>query len=110
MPHVSEESPPDEYERRLAERRGRAAWWVNLWYGLTVIPYVAVPIVATYTEAAPGPTLAAGAVFVTLAAATAVVTLRSWSVLTREKRIFGLAPWAFCLLMSVPFVIAMLSR
>lgn len=95
---MPDEAPAEEYERRIAERRARASWWVNLLYGLGVIPYVAVPVVATFTEAAWGPVLAAAATFVLFAAATAAVTLWNWSVLTREKRIFGLAPWAFCLL------------
>lgn len=98
-------SPPDEYERQLAQRGQKAFREVALWYGLTVVPYVAVP----FTVLCPGlPAWAPPAALVTFglfAFATGVVTLRNWPVLSRGRRLFGLAPWAMCVLMASPFVL-----
>lgn len=101
-------SPADEYELQQAERCARASRQVDRWYLLTVVPYVGSFVVGVW----PGVPLwafpVAFGVFFLFAVATGVVTLRNWSHLRWGKRLYGLAPWAFCLLVTLPFVVSAL--
>jgi len=104
----ADEPPVDEYERRLAERREAAGRRVLFWYCVTLVPYVGGPV-AVFWPGVPGwvQAVVLGAFFV-CAGVTGAVTLRHWGVLTREKRVLGLAPWAMCVLMAGPMVLKFL--
>ena len=98
----------EEYDRLQAERCAQAFRQVQRWYLLTIIPYAGSYAVGFWPSIPLWAFPAAFFVFYLFAIATGVATLRNWSLLSWGKRLYGLAPWAFCLLVSLPFVLKLL--
>lgn len=96
MPHVSAESPADEYDRRLAERRRWAVaevrgWWL-LWLG-----FHAAFVLLTGTAILVGPEALFAGVPLWLGSAIAASlaaspVLRCWDVLSVPLRLVGGLP------------------
>lgn len=113
-------SPPDppvtEYEQQLERRRRRARKLVAIGYGITCVPYVAswfvgllwwfVGLQGSGSQA--WPFCVAFGMAWTCGVATGIVTLCHWPLLTWRDRAFGLAPWFYFALLSLPFVVNLL--
>lgn len=103
------EVPIAEYEQQLERRRRRARKLVALGYGITCVPYVASWFVGLLWSGNPAwPFFVAFGMAWTCGVATGIVTLCHWPLLTWSDRAFGLAPWFYFTLLSLPFVVDLL--
>lgn len=117
------ESPADEYERRLAERRAwamiliaRSGWAV----AIAVLPILPVALFRhplgrwlwELDDTSRRLAIGAGAAVLSVAclapaSLAAVTTVRHWSVLPREWKVLGLFSWVIAMIVA-PVVIALL--
>ncbi len=103
------QTPVEEYERQQAARCERAKRRVAICYAITCVPYVASWFVGLlWGESGLWPFLIASGLAWTCGLATGIVTLCHWPLLTWSNRAFGLAPWFYFTLMSLPFVMIVL--
>lgn len=105
------QTPSDEYEQLQAARRRRAKKIVVICYAVTCVPYVASWVIGLSGSERQGwlPFLIAYGVAWACGFATGIVTFFHWPLLSWSDRAFGLAPWFYFTLMSLPFVADMLQ-
>jgi hypothetical protein len=104
-PAVTDTSPADEYEQRLADERGAAArrvrrlagWWAAAQVVALTELCTALILRDRFDADAAVTTGLIWAVSIPVAAGALAATLRHWAVLPRSAVLTGLAPWGVTL-------------